>query len=86
MRATRCSIKNGVFTQDPPLVHPFGPEKLEVSREIGGQLGYDLAEATAYGNDKYDIELLAAVSRPVAVSPDQELRRHALDCTWEIIE
>jgi HAD superfamily phosphoserine phosphatase-like hydrolase len=86
MRATRCSVRNGMFTHDPPLVHPFAREKLRISREAGRQLGYDLAGATAYGNDVFDIELLEAVSRPVAVHPDKALRRHALARSWEIIE
>jgi HAD superfamily phosphoserine phosphatase-like hydrolase len=86
MRATRCSMQNSIFTSNPPLVHPFGPDKLTISREIGQQLGYDLAGATAYGNDIYDRDLLEAVSRPVAVHPDKGLRKHALARSWEIIE
>lgn len=84
--ATRCSIRNSRFTHHPPLVHPFAREKIRIGREAGLQLGYDLAEATAYGNDVHDIELLEAVVRPVAVHPDKGLRRHALARSWEIIE
>ncbi len=86
MRATQCSIQNSIFTHDPPLVHPFSREKIRISREAGRQLGYDLAGATAYGNDVYDIELLEAVAHPVAVHPDKALRRQALARSWEIIE
>lgn len=86
LRATRCAMDKGTFTRKPPMSHPFGREKIRLSREVGQQLGYDLSTAVAYGNDRFDIALLSEVSRPVAVEPDRMLRRHALRYAWEIIE
>lgn len=84
--ATRCVLKNGVFSSMPPLVHPFGPEKVQLTRAICRELDCELAGAVAYGNDKFDIPLLEAVGHPVAVHPDGVLYRHALARSWEILD
>jgi len=84
--STKCTVEKGFFSAKPPLVHPFGQEKVNLSRAIGRELGFNLNEAIAYGNDRFDIPLLEAVVRPVAVHPDKDLRRHALTRSWEILE
>jgi len=86
VRATQCAVEKGFFSAKPPLVHPFGQEKVNLGRAIGRELGFALKDATAYGNDRFDIPLLEAVARPVAVHPDRDLRRHALAHSWEIME
>ena len=86
VQATRCVVERGIFSSKPPLIHPFGPDKEYLGRTIGHELGFGLAAATAYGNDAFDIPLLQAVARPVAVHPDRELRRYALTRGWEILE
>ncbi len=84
--ATTCSSRNSIFTSNPPLIHPFGPDKLRFSKEICQKLGCELSDCTAYGNSTDDIPLLEAVAHPVAVYPDKGLRRHAREHSWECIE
>lgn len=43
------------------------------------------AESWFYSDSLNDLPLLGAVSRPVAVDPDETLRRHARDHGWPII-
>ena len=38
----------------------------------------------AYGDTEQDIPLLEHADHPVAVYPDAKLKKHALDCGWEI--
>jgi len=38
----------------------------------------------AYGDTEQDIPLLEHADHPVAVYPDEKLKKHALDCGWEI--
>lgn len=86
MRASLCAQKAGAYIPSPLRLHPFGREKLRLCRELGQKLGYDLSQATAYGNDRHDLVLLEAVRTPVAVKPDRILHRHAVQSAWEIIE
>lgn len=39
----------------------------------------------AYGDTEQDIPLLEHAEHPVAVYPDENLKKHALECGWEII-
>jgi phosphoserine phosphatase len=39
----------------------------------------------AYGDTEQDIPLLEHADHPVAVYPDQKLKKHALECGWEIL-
>jgi phosphoserine phosphatase len=73
------------FTSAPPLVHPFGPEKLRLACAIAQATGLDLAAAAAYADSGHDRLLLAAVRHPVAVDPDAQLRRCARAAGWEIV-
>lgn len=84
--ATVCARKNGVFTGNPPVCHPFYRDKVIVARERCAELGFTLADCTAYADDAYDLPLLSQVGHPVAVCPDRRLRRAARWRQWEIIE
>jgi phosphoserine phosphatase len=39
----------------------------------------------AYGDTEQDIPLLEHADHPVAVYPDEKLKKHALACGWEIL-
>lgn len=39
----------------------------------------------AYGDTEQDIPLLEHADHPVAVYPDDKLKKHALECSWEIL-
>jgi HAD superfamily hydrolase (TIGR01490 family) len=83
--ATLCSERSGRYLAQPPETHPFGAAKLALSRQLAAQIGCDLETAVAYGDSHHDLFLLEAVSEPVAVSPDVQLSRVALERDWEII-
>jgi HAD superfamily hydrolase (TIGR01490 family) len=83
--ATTCSIRNGRFVSSPPVIHPYGQEKLRLANDLCRKLGYQLLESIAYGDSMDDMDLLESVSQPVAVNPEQRLRCIAKDRAWEII-
>jgi phosphoserine phosphatase len=49
-------------------------------------LDHDLAASTAYSDSHTDLPFLEAVGHPVAVNPDQALRRIAADRGWPVLE
>jgi HAD superfamily hydrolase (TIGR01490 family) len=55
-------------------------------RRLADLHGYDLAASTAYSDSISDLPFLTAVGNPVAVNPDRELREHATDAGWRIVE
>lgn len=83
--ATVCHTKNGCFTSTPPVIHPFGADKLQIADQICRKFNTTLAKCTAYADSSRDIALLESVSQPVAVYPDSKLRQIAKRRGWEII-
>jgi putative phosphoserine phosphatase/1-acylglycerol-3-phosphate O-acyltransferase len=83
--ATLTSQRNGVFLSQPPEMHPYDAAKLNLVSRLAGELNVDLKHVVAYGDSKRDLFLLSAVGEPVAVRPDPELLRVALERDWEII-
>jgi HAD superfamily hydrolase (TIGR01490 family) len=83
--ATLISQRNGVFLAQPPEMHPYDAAKLNIVTRLAHELGFQLEDVAAYGDSKRDLFLLEAVGEPVAVRPDGELLRVALDRDWEII-
>jgi HAD superfamily hydrolase (TIGR01490 family) len=84
--ATLTSQRNGVFLAQPPEMHPYDAAKLNIVSRLAAELGFDLRHIAAYGDSKRDLFLLSAVGEPVAVQPDSELLRVALESDWEIIQ
>jgi len=85
VRATQCVERHGRYRPAPPTVHPFAASKLLVAATIAAELGTDLRHATAYGDSRHDLDLLAAVATAVAVMPDQPLSIAAVANDWEVI-
>ena len=83
--ATRCARHDGVYVAEPPLVHPFGEDKVALGREICRNAGSSLADATAYADSIHDLPLLLQVGRPVATWPDAALRSIAIKGNWAIL-
>ena len=83
---TMCASRDGVFLAALPLMHPFGPEKLEQTRRIAEELGLGPADVVAYANSADDLDLLRYAGTPVAVLPDRALRTVAKQKGWEIID
>jgi phosphoserine phosphatase len=86
VRATLCRERDGRYLAGPPTVHPIGAAKLAIPERIAAEIGADLREASAYGDSRHDLTLLAAVGDPVAVLPDRPLLETARDNRWHIIQ
>jgi len=69
------------------LAGPFnyGEGKPQRIRELAAEAGIDLAASYAYSDSASDLPMLRAVGHPVAVNPDTELARVALENGWEIL-
>jgi len=76
-----CEIVDGVYT-GRSLRACHGEGKAAAIRE----LGFDLAQSTAYSDSHTDLPFLEAVGHPVAVNPDRELRRLAAERGWPVLE
>ena len=79
---TVCEVEDGVYT---------GRARARAARReqggaASGELGYDLAESTAYSDSHTDLPFLEAVGHPVAVNPDRALRRIAAERGWPVLE
>jgi HAD superfamily hydrolase (TIGR01490 family) len=80
-----CEIVDGVYT-GRSLRAAHGEGKAAAIRELAEQEGLDLAASTAYSDSHTDLPFLAAVGNPVAVNPDRELRRVAVERGWPVLE
>jgi len=65
-----------------PLV---GESRAAWLRHWAAQQGLDLSRSYAYADSHSDLPLLEAVGKPVAVSPDVTLNRHAKKNRWSIV-
>ena len=82
--ATRARIDDaGAYTGELEF-YAYGPHKAEAMREFAAETGTDLAESYAYSDSITDIPMLALVGHPVAVNPDKDLQREAIERGWEI--
>lgn len=78
---TICEVKDGAYTgRALRALHAENKVTCVV------ELGYDLAECTAYTDSHTDLPLLEAVGHPVAVNPDRRLRRIATARGWPMLE
>lgn len=64
----------------------WGREKANGVRSFARAHGVDLRASYGYGNGVEDIDFLAAVGNPVALSPDPGLRRAATRFGWPILQ
>jgi HAD superfamily hydrolase (TIGR01490 family) len=81
----RSEIRDGVYTgrADGPFTYREG--KAQAVRERAEREGLDLSESYAYSDSESDLPMLRAVGHPVAVNPDAELRRIALEENWPVM-
>ncbi len=64
----------------------YGENKAVAIREEAAARGIDLDATFAYSDSVTDVPMLEAVGNPVAVNPDRELRRHATQHGWQIVD
>ncbi len=82
---TRTELVNGAFTGQIIGIPAFRNGKVSLLRSWAANHGYSLRDSWGYSDSVNDLPLLNLVDHPVAVSPDNFLREHALQNRWQII-
>lgn len=77
--------QNGCFTGRPTGIPSFKEGKITRLHAWLENSEFSLQGSCFYSDSINDLPLLLAVDRPVAVDPDQPLRREAVTRGWEII-
>jgi HAD superfamily phosphoserine phosphatase-like hydrolase len=77
--ATKAETENGIVT-DRLVRIPTGPEKPRVLREVLGGQPVD----AAFGNSRWDTEMLAMTKHPFAINPNPDLESTARKRGWTI--
>ena len=83
--ATEPEIRHDRYTGKITGTACFREGKVTCLREWLAQHPYDIATASFYSDSQNDLPLLEMVGRPVAVDPDDMLRRVASARGWPII-
>lgn len=78
--------KDGLLTGLPYGKLVRGPQKASVARQLASELGIDLDQSYAYGDDKADLPFLQLVGHPVAVDPTPQLQEVANQNNWTILQ
>jgi HAD superfamily hydrolase (TIGR01490 family) len=79
-------IEDGTYTGRlvGDILH--GPAKAVAVELIAEAEGLDLHRCWAYSDSYNDIPLLTLVGHPVAINPDNRLRRHAREHNWPVYD
>lgn len=77
--AARAAVKDGVVT-DRLLRMPSGPGKPQALREVLGSQPLD----AAFGNSRWDAEMLAMTEHPFVINPNPDLESSARERGWTI--
>ena len=81
---TVAENEDGVYTGRLVGEPLHGPAKAEAILALAEREGLDLSRCAAYSDSTNDLPMLSLVGHPVAVNPDQELKRIAREKGWEI--
>jgi HAD superfamily hydrolase (TIGR01490 family) len=81
----RSEVLDGRYTGRPAGPFTYREGKAEAMRQVAEREGIDLSESYAYSDSESDLPMLRAVGHPVAVNPDDALRRVARDEGWRVI-
>jgi HAD superfamily hydrolase (TIGR01490 family) len=82
--ATVLQRHNGKFTGEIIGLHPRGPNKLRLLRDLSHTQRVDLSRSYAYGDHIQDAHLFRSIGNPVAVNPSWRLRLQARKHHWPI--
>lgn len=79
------NFKNGVFehSKNPDIIE--GEVKLDHLKLCVPWDKVDLSGSRSYGNSYLDLPVMEIVGEPVAVNPDPQLLKHAVNNGWRII-
>ena len=84
MVAHELEVVDGRFTGKRIGLHPFAENKAKLAQQLVTEHGFDLSDSYAYGNHHTDAYKLELFGHPVAVNPDRQLRRIAMEKGWDI--
>ncbi len=84
MVAHQLEVVDGRLTGKRIGLHPYAENKAKLAQELATEHGFDLSASYAYGNHHTDAYKLELFGHPVAVNPDQKLRRIATEKGWQI--
>lgn len=84
MVSHELEVVDGTLTGKRVGSHPFAKNKAKLAQQLATQHGFDLSHSYAYGNHHTDAYKLELFGHPVAVNPDQKLRRIATEKGWQI--
>ncbi len=82
---TQVAVADGQYTGEI-LFYAYGEGKADAMRSLAQERGYDLSTSYAYSDSHTDLPMLDLVGHPVAVNPDTELRRLAIERDWPIMD
>lgn len=82
---TDIPITNGKITSKSPIYHIQGTRKNEKVQLFLQNEKIDWENSFAYGDSYSDLSVLSLVGNPVAVQPDEKLRKIAKRRGWEIL-
>ena len=82
---SRSEVVDGKFTGRDSDVFTYRDGKAVRIRALADEQGIDLAASYAYSDSESDLPMLRLVGHPVAVNPDTELARIAIEEGWEIL-
>lgn len=83
---TDIPYRDGTFGGDDAIRHIRAERKNERILETLGDAKVDWAESSAYGDTMSDLSVLELTGHPVAVCPEDALRKTAAGRGWEIVE
>nr|WP_296779566.1 HAD-IB family hydrolase [Rhodococcus sp. (in: high G+C Gram-positive bacteria)] len=75
-------VVDGVLTGELVGSSLWGPRKAQAVADYAEREGLDLARCFGYSNGGEDVPFLAEVGHPIALNPDEELRRHVKKTNW----
>ena len=84
MVAHELEVVDGRFTGKRIGLHPFAENKAKLAQQLVTEHGFDLSNSYAYGNHHTDAYKLELFGHPVAVNPDRQLKRIAMEKDWQI--
>lgn len=83
--ATIPRVENGIYTGELEF-YAYGPHKADAMKDLAAREGVDLGASFGYSDSITDLPLLETIGHPVAVNPDKDLRKVAVERGWGIEE
>jgi HAD superfamily hydrolase (TIGR01490 family) len=83
--ACEAEIVDGRFTGQPTGILTYAEGKVHRLQQWLQQTGLDLQGSWFYSDSHNDLPLLLEVDHPVAVDPDERLRKSAIERSWPVI-